>query len=184
MSNVAISQHPEIHGALVEFDTPEDLITACETAYAAGFRNMDAYAPMPVDGLAEAIGFKKNKVALAALCGGIFGAIGGFGFLQWITNVAYAHNIGGRPTNSWPAFIPITFECMILCTGLTGVFAMLLMNGLPQPYHPVFNVAAFERASIDKFFLCIESTDPKFQPEETLNFLESLGGKGVNIVPA
>jgi hypothetical protein len=184
MSDLILSDYPEIHGALVEFDNPEDLIEACEKAYAAGFRKMDAYAPMPVEGLAEAIGFKKNKVALFAMCGGIFGAIGGFSFLQWITNVAYAHNVGGRPTNSWPAFIPITFECMILCTALTGVTAMLLMNGLPQPYHPVFNVAAFQRASIDKFFLCIESSDPKFQPQETAEFLQTLGGREVNIVPA
>ncbi len=184
MSEIKLSEHPEIHGALVEFDTPEALIEACEKAYSAGFRNMDAYAPMPVEGLAEAIGFKKNKVALVALSGGVFGAIGGFTLLEWITNVAYAHNIGGRPTNSWPAFIPITFECMILATALIGVTGMLLMNGLPQLYHPVFNVAAFQRASIDKFFLCIESSDPKFQPKETTEFLESLGGKGVNIVPA
>ena len=168
----------------MEFDTPEDLIAACERAYSAGYRKMDAYAPMPVEGLAEAIGYKKNKVALCALCGGICGAIGGFSFLQWITNVAYAHNVGGRPTNSWPAFIPITFECMILCTALTGVFAMLAMNGLPQPYHPVFNVSAFQRASIDRFFLCIESTDPQFKPAETAQFLEELGGRGVNLVPA
>src|ERR1700712_1085747 len=108
MSNVKLSHHPEIHGAMVEFDTPEDLIAACERAYEAGFRNMDAYAPMPVEGLAEAIGFRNNRVATIALCGGIFGAIAGFFFLQWITNVAYAHNVGGRPTNSWVAFIPIT----------------------------------------------------------------------------
>jgi hypothetical protein len=184
MSNVTLSGQPEIHGALVEFDTPEDLIAACERAYSAGFRKMDAYAPMPVDGLAEAIGFKKNKVALVALCGGIFGAIGGFSFLEWITNVAYAHNVGGRPTNSWVAFIPITFECMILATALIGTFGMLAMNGLPEPYHPIFNVAAFQRASIDKFFLCIESTDPQFKPDETVQFLEELGGRGVNIVPA
>jgi hypothetical protein len=184
MSEIKLSEHPEIHGALVEFDSPEELIEACEKAYAQGFRKMDAYAPMPVEGLAEAIGFKKNKVAFAAMCGGICGAVGGFSFLQWVTNVAYAHNVGGRPTNSWPAFIPITFECMILATALTGVVSMLLMNGLPQPYHPVFNVAEFQRASIDKFFLCIESSDPKFEPKGTVAFLESLGGRGVNIVPA
>jgi len=184
MSETKLSEHPEIHGALVEFDTPEELIEACERAYSAGFRKMDAYAPMPVEGLAEAIGYKKNKVALCALIGGICGAIGGFSFLQWISGVAYVHNVGGRPINSWPAFIPITFECMILCTALTGVVSMLLMNGLPQPYHPVFNVAAFQRASIDRFFLCIESSDPKFKPAETAEFLEGLGGRGVNLVPA
>lgn len=184
MSNLTLSEHPEIHGALVAFDTPEDLIAACERAYSAGFRNMDAYAPMPVHGLAEAIGFKKNKVARVALTGGICGALGGFSFLEWMTNIAYAHNVGGRPTNSWVSFIPITFECMILCTALVGVAGMLFMNGLPQPYHPVFNVEAFRRASIDQFFLCIESSDPKFKPEETVQFLQQLGGKEVNLVPA
>jgi hypothetical protein len=184
MSEVKLSDHPEVHGALVEFDTPEDLIAACERAYAAGFRKMDAYAPMPVDGLAEAIGFKKSKVAITALIGGVCGAIGGFFFLEWMTNIAYAHNVGGRPTNSWVSFIPITFECMILATALIGTFGMLAMNGLPQLYHPVFNVAAFQRASIDKFFLCIEASDPQFKPQETVEFLEQLGGRGVNLVPA
>src|ERR1700722_6175945 len=140
---VSTNKYEGLHGALVEFDTPEDLLDACDKAYAEGYRKMDAYAPMPVEGLAEAIGFKKNKVALAALIGGTCGAIGGFSLLQWISKVAYAHNVGGRPPNSWPAFIPITFECMILCTALTGVVSMLIMNGLPQPYHPVFNVEAF-----------------------------------------
>jgi hypothetical protein len=184
MSNVAISENSEIHGALVEFETPEDLLIACERAYAIGYRKMDAYAPMPIEGLAEAIGFRKNKVAPVALTGGICGAIGGFFFLEWMTNIAYAHNVGGRPTNSWVSFIPITFECMILATALIGTFGMLAMNGLPQPYHPVFNVEAFRRASIDKFFLCIEASDPMFRPEETVQFLEELGGRGVNIVPA
>jgi hypothetical protein len=185
MSNdTAVSAYPEIHGAMVEFDTPEELIAACKHAYSSGYRKMDAYAPMPVEGLAEAIGYKKNKVAMCALIGGLCGATGGFSFLEWITNVAYAHNVGGRPTNSWPAFIPITFECMILCAALTAVISMLAMNGLPRPHHAVFNVTRFERASINKFFLCIESTDPKFQPQETIAFLEEIGGKGVNLVPA
>jgi Protein of unknown function (DUF3341) len=173
-----------IHGAMVEFDTPEELIEGCERAYAEGYRKMDAYAPLPVEGLAEAIGYKKNKVALCVLIGGLCGATFGFTFLEWISGVAYPHNVGGRPLNSWPSFIPITFECMILFAGLTSMFSMLAMNGLPKPYHPTFNVPAFKRASVDKFFLCIESTDPKFQAEDTLSFLGSLGGNEVSIVPA
>lgn len=179
-----LSELPAIHGAMGEFDTPEELVEACERAYAEGFRRMDAYAPMPVTGLAEAIGYKKNKVALCVLIGGIFGACGGFGLLEWITVVAYPHNVGGRPLNSWPAYIPITFECMVLIAGLTSLFCMLAMNGLPQPYHPVFNVPEFSRASIDKFFLCIESSDPKFQVAEVTQFLRDLGAREVNIVPA
>lgn len=185
MSDLELASLPAVHGAMAEFDTPEELITACERAYAAGFRRMDAYAPMPVTGLAEAIGYKKNKVALCVLIAGICGAIGGFSLLEWITVVAYPHNVGGRPLNSWPEYIPITFECMVLLAGVTSLVSMLAMNGLPKPYHPVFNVGAFDRASIDKFFLCIESRDPKFRTEDTLEFLrQSTGVKEVMIVPA
>ena len=185
MSHAAVlNELPAIHGAMAEFDSPEELITACERAYSAGYRRMDAYAPMPVTGLAEAIGFKKNKVAFVVLLGGIFGACGGFGLLWWITVIAYPHNVGGRPLNSWPLYIPITFECMVLIAGLTALFSMLAMNGLPKPYHPVFNVPAFDRASIDRFFLCIESVDPKFRTEEVLEFLrESEGVREVTVVP-
>jgi hypothetical protein len=184
MSHLELSHDPEIHGAMAEFDSPEELITACERAYAEGFRKMDAYAPLPVEGLAEAIGYKRNKVAFCVLIGGICGVIGGFSLLEWISVVAYPHNVGGRPLNSWPSFIPITFECMILLSALTAMVSMFAMNGLPRPYHPVFNVPQFERASIDGFFLCIESSDPQFRTEETLDFLRGLGGKEVTLVPA
>ncbi len=173
-----------VHGVMAEFETPEDLIDAAERAYADGYRRMDAYAPMPVDGLAEAVGFRKNKVALAVLIGGICGCTGGFSLLYWITVIAYPHNVGGRPLDSWPAYIPITFECMILLSALTALVSMLAMNGLPQPYHPVFNVPQFARASLDGFFLCIESSDPKFHTAETLEYLKEIGGSEVSIVPA
>jgi hypothetical protein len=145
---------------------------------------MDAYTPMPVEGLAEAIGYKRNKVALAVLIGGSCGAIGGFTLLEWISGIAYPHNVGGRPLNSWPSWIPITFECMILLSAITSLICVLAMNGLPQPYHPVFNVPEFTRASIDRFFLCIESSDPQFRTEETLEFLREVGGSEVTVVPA
>jgi Protein of unknown function (DUF3341) len=175
---------PAVHGVLAEFETPEKLIEAAERAYEAGYRRMDAYAPMPVEGLAEAIGFKRNKVALAVLCGGIGGVIGGYGLLYWITNIAFPLNVGGRPLHSWPSYIPITFECMILLAALTALVSMLAMNGLPQPYHPVFNVDAFARASRDGFFLCIEATDPHFGIAQTTQFLRDLGGSEVTLVPA
>ncbi len=184
MSHPELEAVPGVHGAMVEFDTPEELITACEKAYAEGFRRMDAYAPMPVEGLAEAIGYKRNKVAFCVLIGGICGVLFGFGLLEWITVVAYPHNVGGRPLNSWPAYIPIIFECMILFSALTAMVSMFAMNGLPRPYHSVFNVPAFERASVDKFFLCIESTDLKFRSDHTLDFLRTLGGNEVTLVPA
>jgi hypothetical protein len=181
---LTLSELPTIHGAMAEFDTPEELLHAGERAFAAGYRRMDAYAPMPIAGLAETIGYKRNKVAFCVLIGGICGAMFGFGLLEWMTMIAYAHNVGGRPTNSWPAYIPITFECMILFASLTALVSMLAMNGLPKPYHPVFNVPAFDRASVDRFFLCIESSDPKFRVEDTLRFLRDTGAKEVNVVPA
>lgn len=180
----ALSELPAIHGAMAEFDTAEEILEAAERAYAEGYRRMDAYTPMPVEGLAQAIGFRKNYVALAVLIGGICGVTGGYSLLYWITVIAYPHNVGGRPLHSWPAYIPISFECMILLASLTALVAMLAMNGLPQPYHPVFNIAEFARASRDKFFLCIESSDPKFRTEEVLQFLRDVGGNGVTVVPA
>jgi hypothetical protein len=181
---LVLSELPTIHGAMAEFDTPEELLSACEQAHAAGYRRMDAYAPMPIAGLAETIGYRRNKVAFCVLIGGICGAMFGFGLLEWMTVIAYPHNVGGRPLNSWPAYIPITFECMILFSALTALVSMLAMNGLPKPYHPVFNVPAFDRASVDKFFLCIESSDPKFRVEDTLQFLRASGAKEVSVVPA
>jgi hypothetical protein len=158
---------------MAEFETPEELLAAAERAYGAGYRKMDAYSPIPVDGLAEAIGFgpKDNFVSRSVLAGGIAGCCGGFGLLYWIASIAYAHNVAGRPFTSWPMFIPVTFECTVLLAALTAVFGMFAMNGLPQPYHPVFNVDAFKRASRDRFFLCIESDDPKFGLDSTKQFL-------------
>jgi len=185
MSNdVQLHELPMIHGVMAEFNTPEEILAAAERAYAAGYRQMDAYTPFSVEGLAETIGFKKNYVALAVLIGGICGVAGGYSLLYWITVIAYAHNVGGRPLHSWPAYIPITFECLILISALTALVSMLAMNGLPKPYHPVFNVPEFERASRDKFFLCLESSDPKFRADEAAEFLRDAGGNGVTVVPA
>jgi Protein of unknown function (DUF3341) len=182
---IAAEQLSPIHGVMAEFETPEDLIAAGESAYSAGYRRMDAYAPMPVAGLAEAIGYRKNYVANCVLVGGCCGVLFGLGLLEWISCVAYPLNVGGRPLNSWPSFIPITFECMILFSSLTALFSMLAMNGLPRPYHPVFNVPAFERASVDRFFLCIESTDPNFSETGTAAFLrDQPGAREVSVVAA
>lgn len=161
-----------LYGLMAEFETPEQLLAATERAYSAGYREMDAYSPLPIEGLSDAIGFTRNLVSPAVLVGGLCGCAGGFSLLWWITKVAYAHNVAGRPFNSWPAYIPVTFECTVLLAALTAVFGMLAMNGLPQPYHPVFNNPAFsERASIDRFFLCIETKDPQFDLRKTKDFL-------------
>jgi hypothetical protein len=171
-----------LYGLMAEFNEPEPLIAAAQRARAAGYRQMDAYSPMPVEGLAEAIGFRSSMVQRLVFAAGLLGATGGFMLCWWITVVAYPHNVAGRPLNSWPAYVPITFESMVLVACLTAVVGMLALNGLPQPYHPVFNVARFEHASRDKFFLCIESADPMFDVLATREFLEQLDPQGVMAV--
>ena len=162
-----------LYGLMARFETPEQLLAAANRTYSAGYRKMDAYSPMPIEGLAEAIGFRRHFVSLVVLVGGLTGCIGGFTLLWWIATIAYPHNVGGRPFVSWPMFIPITFECTILLAALSSAIGMLAMNKLPMPYHPVFNVRSFsERASIDRFFLCIEANDPKFDLAQTRAFLE------------
>jgi hypothetical protein len=172
-----------LYGLMAEFDEPESLLAAARRASAAGYRRMDAYAPMPVEGLAEAVGYTSNIVSQMVFVAGLAGAAGGFGLMYWITVIAYPHNVAGRPLNSWPAYIPITFECMVLLACLTAVVGMLALNGLPQPYHPVFNAVQFERASKDRFFLCIEAADPKFDEDATRDLLEGLHPREVIDVP-
>jgi ActD protein len=170
------------YGLLAEFSTHEELLRAAERAYAAGFRKMDAFAPFPVEGLAEALG-KKTRLPLLVLIGGIIGGIGAY-YMEWYADaVSYVINIGGRPIHSWPAFIPITFELTVLAAGLTAFFFSLGLNGLPRPHHPLFNVPEFERASQDRFFLCIETRDSKFDTNQTRSFLQSLNPLSIAEVP-
>jgi hypothetical protein len=172
-----------VYGLLAEFEDPDHLLAAARRAHEAGFRHMDAYSPFPVHGLAEAIGFRRNFVPLLVLLGGLAGAAIGFGMQYWISVEAYPLNIGGRPLNSWPSFVPVTFEMTILLAAVTAVLGMLALNGLPMPYHPVFNVPRFALATHDRFFLCIEAADPLFDPERTRRFLEELRPRGISEVP-
>jgi hypothetical protein len=168
-----------LYGLMAEFATPEALVEAARRAYEEGYRRMDAYSPFPVDGLAEAIGFRRNMLPLIVLIGGLIGAAGGFYLQYYVSVVDYPLNIGGRPLNSWPAFIPVTFEMTILAAALSAVLGLLGLNRLPMPYHPVFNVERFELATRNRFFLCIEAVDPKFDYEGTRRFLENVGPQGV-----
>jgi len=173
-----------IYGLMAEFEEPEQLLAAAHKAYGAGYRKMDAYSPMPIEGLAEAIGFTRHWVSLVVLMGGLAGCIGGFGLLYWIAVIAYPHNVGGRPFVSWPMYIPITFECTVLLAALSSVVGMLAMNKLPMPYHPVFNVPRFALASKDRFFLIVFSSDPKYSPADTRKFLEGLSAVSISEVPS
>ena len=161
---------------IAEFDTPSDLVRAAQAAYNSGWRRMDCYTPYPVEEAAEAIGFHKNRVSLITLVGGLMGLCAMFSLETWISTLAYPLNIAGRPTYSWPAFIIPAYEWTILFSGLSACFGMLALNGLPSLYHPLFNAPNFRTgATDDKFFLCLESTDPKFDVTETRAFLEAQG---------
>jgi hypothetical protein len=173
-----------IYGMMAEFDTPVALVEAAKRTYQAGYKRIDTYTPFPVEGLAEEIGFHRDEVPLVVLIGGIVGGLTGYLMQYWMSAVAYPLNIGGKPYHSWPAFIVITFEMTILFAGISAVFGMLALNGLPMPYHPVFNVPRFTRASRDRFFLVVFSSDVKYDPAATRQFLESLDPRSVSEVPS
>jgi hypothetical protein len=177
-----MEQHQSIYGLMAEFEKPEMLLAAAQRASAEGYQKINAYAPYPVHGLAEAVGHRRTRLPLVVLIGGIAGGVGGYLLQLWVSAVAYPINVGGRPLNSWPAFIPVTFELTVLCAALAAVLGMLALNGLPEPYHPVFNVPGFELASRNRFFLCVRSDDPRFDVGETRRFLEALGPSRVSEV--
>ena len=171
-----------LYGLLAEFDSPDALVEAARKAREAGYRKMDAYSPFPIEEVNEALHFHERKLPVLVFIGGLVGCVVGFGMQYYAAAVSYPLNIGGRPMNSWPAFVPVTFEMTILIAALVAVFGMLLMNGLPMPYHPLFNNQRFALASSHGFFLCIEAADPKFDREKTASFLETLKAKGVSEV--
>jgi hypothetical protein len=171
-----------IYGIVAEFSSPETLLKAARAAYASGYRQVDAYSPMPIEGLAEALGFRRTGIPLIVLIGGLLGGIGGYLMQYYCIVISYPLNIGGRPLHSWPAFIPVTFEMTILGASLAAVFGMLVLNELPMPYHPLFNVHEFGLASRDRFFLSVESGDALFDLQKTQEFLTNLQARGVWVV--
>ena len=167
---------------MAEFDDPTALVAAAQQTHEAGYTRVDAYTPYPIEELHHVLHMPSTRLPLIVLIGGVLGCAGGYLMQYWMSAIAYPLNVGGRPLDSWPAFIPVTFECTVLAAALSAVLGMLALNGLPQPYHPVFNVPRFALASRNRFFLCIEARDKKFDLAETRRFLESLEPREVAVV--
>ena len=175
-------ERSHIYGVIGEFEKPEQLVHAAAKIHEAGYRWYEAYSPFPVEGLPEAMKMRRYPVPLITLIGGLAGGLGGFGFQYWANVMSYPLNIGGRPLNSWPAFIPVTFELTILFASLSAVLGMLALNRLPQPHHPIFNAHRFTHASTDRFFVCIQARDKKFHLAEVARLLQSLHAHHVSEV--
>ena len=173
----------EVYGLLAEFDHADDLVAAAKAARAQGYTKVEGYSPMPVHGLSEALG-QKNNLSMLVLGGGIAGFFAGFGLEYWVNLIEYPLNIGGKPFFSWPAFIVPAYETTILGAALTAAFGMIVLNGLPQPYHPLFNVPQFSQATRNRFFLVIERKDPRYDAHGTRSFLATLAPLSLAEVPA
>ena len=172
----------EVWGISAEFDNTELLLAAARKIKAAGFTRVDAYSPMPVEGMSEAIGYRNKQMPALMFCGALFGGTSGY-FMQWYANTqSYVLSLGGRPYHTWPNFIVITFEATVLFSALTGVFGMLALNGLPTLYHPIYNTPGFERASQDRHFIAIEARDKNFDFDKSLALMQSLGALNVEVV--
>ena len=172
-------EKPTLYGVMAEFDNPTHLVAAARRTHEAGYRRINGYSPFPIEELSEAIGFRSTLLPVIVLAGGILGGLAGFFMQYWMEVIDYPLNVGGRPYNSWPAFIPITFESTVLLAAFAAVFGMLALNKLPQPYHPVFNAPNFALATRDSFFLVIEASDRKFEHDQVMSFMRKLNPKDV-----
>ena len=182
MSDEGMPEHGHLHGVIAEFSSVEALVAATRRTREAGYRHLEAYAPFPAEELADALELPPSRIPLFMFAGGLAGAAAGLGMQYFANLYAYPMNIGGRPLNAWPAFIPATFELIIFCAVLGGLAALFFTLRLPTVYHPVFNHPDFRRASRDGFFLCIDAGDVRFDARETAFFLRTLGPVSVQTV--
>jgi hypothetical protein len=178
-----VSDQPSpLFGVIAEYNTPEAVLAAAQAAHQAGYRKMDAYTPHPVEGLDDALGMQPTRLGFVVLAMGITGAVIGY-FMQWYSmNIFYPLNIGGRPLHDWPTYVVITFEVTVLLSAFTAGLFMIARNGLPRPYHSVFNTPGFERATRDGYYLCIESSDDRFDPDAVAGFLQGTAPVSVHEV--
>ena len=183
-SHGALEPASTLHGVMAEFDSGQACVDAARRVASEGFTRFEAYTPVPLEELNDIIHVKRSRLSLATLIGGLTGMATGFALQYWASVIEYPLNVGGRPYASWPSFVVPSYELTILFSALTATFFMIIANGLPQPYHPVFNVPRFSMASSDKFFIVVETSDPKFDATGTAAFLEGVGAKGVYEVPA
>lgn len=174
----------QVYGLTAEFDSTARLLQAARRVRDAGYRETDAFTPFPVHGLTEALGTRPSRLASLILAGGVTGCAIGIGLQYWVSSIAYPHLVAGRPFFSWPNFIPVVFECTVLCSALTAVIGMFGLNGLPRPYHPVFEAPRIELTSTDRFMIFVSARDPQFDAERTAAFLRSLGAAEVHALPA
>lgn len=177
------STEPKIHGYLIEFADGDALAAGTKKAYAEGYRRMDTFSPYPVADACDALGFPKSEMATIMMIGGFTGAFAGFFMEYWCNTYGYTLNVGGRPWFSWPSFVPICFEMMVLTTALSGLFGLMALCGLPRLNHPLFAMPQFDRATRDRFFLCVEASDPKYDSERTKAFLGTLNAVSIEEVP-
>lgn len=173
----------DLYGVMAEFDTPTELVDAANMVRLAGYTKTDAFTPFPLHEIDEALGIKRSILPLLVFAGGVTGLLSGIALQVFVHYIDYPLNVGGRPYLSWPSFVPPAYELTILLAGFTAVFGMLFLNGLPRPYHPVFNIPRFALATREKFFLIIEAADPKFDHEEVRSLMESLNAQEVFDVP-
>jgi hypothetical protein len=170
------------YGLIAEFDTPDAILAAAKAVRAAGYKRFEAYTPFPVHGLADAVAPEDHRLKWLIFLGGAAGAAIGYGLQYWVSVIAYPHNVGGKPKHAWPAFFPVTFECMVLLASFAALLGMLGFNKLPRYHNPLFKHSTIHRVTDDRFFLSIEATDPKFDQHKTVDFLKSIGGAHVELV--
>lgn len=179
---MASSRTISTYGVVAEFSEAHDVLNAANKAREAGYTIMEAYSPVPVHGLDEALGRQRSKLPWIVFAAGTAGCLGGFFMQYWMAVVDYPWNVGGRPPLSWPAFIPVTFELTILSSAIAAVFGMFGLNGLPRPHHPIFNTPNFDRSTTDHYFICIEAEDPEFDEDKVTAFLNDLNPEAVNTI--